>query len=234
LFDLDGVLTETAGVHAATWKRMFDDFLRRRAAATHTPFVPFEIATDYRLYVDGKPRYDGVRSFLNARHIRLPEGREDDPPEADTVYGLGQRKNTLFTEVLRSQKVQVYDSSVACVQQLRRQGIRTAVVSSSQNCRAVLQAAGIAELFEVCIDGQVALQLHLAGKPAPDTYLKAAKKLGVSPARAVVIEDAVSGVQAGRAGRFGLVIGVDRHGDAARLQQHGADIVVTDLSELGG
>lgn len=232
LFDLDGVLTETAGVHAATWQRMFDDFLQRRAQETCTPFVPFEIATDYMLYVDGKPRYDGVRSFLASRHITLPEGQPDDPPEADTVCGLGNRKNALFNEVLRSEGVQVYDSSVVFVQQLRRQGIHTAVVSSSQNCIAVVQAAGIEDLFEVCVDGKVAMQLHLAGKPAPDTFLKAAESLGVAPARAVVVEDAVSGVQAGRAGGFGLVIGVDRHGDAARLQQHGADIVVSDLREL--
>ncbi|MGQ4807585.1 hypothetical protein NKDENANG_00939 [Candidatus Entotheonellaceae bacterium PAL068K] len=232
LFDLDGVLTETATVHAAAWKKMFDAFLQQRAVATNTPFQPFDINPDYQRYVDGKPRYEGVRSFLESRGIDLPHGDPDEPPNHDTICGLGNRKNVLVNEVLATEGAEAYDGSVAWVRHLRRQGIKTAVVSSSQNCKAILQAAGIAALFEVRIDGDVAARLHLAGKPAPDTFLKAAARLGVDPKRAVVVEDALAGVQAGRTGGFGLVIGVNRQADAEALRQWGADVVVNDLGDL--
>jgi alpha,alpha-trehalase len=232
LFDLDGVLTATARVHATCWKRMFDDFLRRRAEASGDPFRPFEIETDYRLYVDGKPRYEGVRSFLEARGIDLPFGDTSDPPGDGTICALGNSKNTLIAEVLATEGVDVYEGSRALVKDLLEQGIKTAVVSSSKNCAAVLDAGHITDLFEVRIDGEVAARLGLAGKPAPDTFLAAAERLSVSPERAVVVEDAISGVQAGRAGRFGLVIGVARRGDAETLRQNGADVVVSDLGDL--
>jgi HAD superfamily hydrolase (TIGR01509 family) len=211
---------------------MFDDFLRQHAADTHIPFQPFDIGSDYQQYVDGKPRFDGVRSFLMSRGITLPEGEPDASPQEQSVCGLGNRKNDLVNEVLATEGVVAYKGSVALVHHLRDRGIKMAVVSSSQNCEAVLKAAGLADLFDVRVDGTVADQLQLAGKPAPDTFLKAAEQLSVDPAHAVVVEDAISGVQAGRAGGFGLVIGVDRHGDAAALKQNGATIVVTDLGEL--
>jgi beta-phosphoglucomutase family hydrolase len=230
LFDLDGVLTATAKVHAASWKRMFDDFLRRRAEQTGEEFRPFEIDTDYKAYVDGKPRYDGVRSFLAARRIELPEGDLEDPPGFESVTSLGNLKDKLVNEWLDSEGVETYPDAVALVHRLRELGIKTAVVSSSRNCRTVLRAARIEELFEIRIDGEVAARLKLKGKPAPDTFLEAAMELGVEPRRAVVVEDAISGVQAGRAGGFGLVIGVDRTGHGRELEQHGADEVTSDLS----
>jgi beta-phosphoglucomutase family hydrolase len=231
LFDLDGVLTSTARIHARCWKTMFDDFLTRRAAARGEPFRPFDIETDYKLYVDGKPRYEGVRSFLKSRNIALAEGTPSDLPTADTVCGLGNRKDELVKAAIDQGEVEPYPGSVALVRWLREQGIRTAVVSSSNNCEEVLRAAGILDLFEAQVDGLVASQLHLPGKPAPDTFLEAARMLRVSPARAVVVEDAIAGVQAGRAGGFGLVVGVDREGSGA-LRTEGADVVVTDLEEL--
>jgi beta-phosphoglucomutase family hydrolase len=232
LFDLDGVLTSTAKIHARCWKTMFDDFLRRRAAEGKEPFRPFEIETDYKLYVDGKPRYEGVRSFLESRNILLAEGTPGDPPTANTVCGLGNRKDELVKAAIDRGEVEPYPGSVALVRRLREQGIHTAVVSSSNNCEQVLRAAGIIDLFEARVDGLVASQLNLAGKPAPDTYLKAAQMLGVSPARAVVVEDAIAGVQSGRTGGFGLVVGVNREGGGDALRTHGADVVVTDLGEL--
>lgn len=232
LFDLDGVLTDTAKVHAVCWKRMFDAYLQERATATNEPFQPFDIETDYKLYVDGKPRFDGVRSFLQSRGIQLPEGTPGDASASATVCGLGNRKNDMVNHVIETEGVEAYAGSVQFVKHLRQQGIKTAVVSSSANCEAVLCAAGIAELFETRVDGQVASRMQLAGKPAPDTYLKAAELLGVDPARAVVVEDAISGVQSGHAGSFGLVVGVSRHDNAEELRQNGATIVVTDLSDL--
>lgn len=232
LFDLDGVLTSTAKIHASSWKTMFDDFLSRRAAAKKEPFQPFDIAADYKLYVDGKLRYEGVRSFLASRNIALSDGTPEDPPTADTVCGLGNRKDELVKAAIERGEVEAYPGSVALVQRLREQGIRTGVVSSSNNCEQVLRAVGILDQFEVRVDGLVASQLHLPGKPAPDTFLKAAQLLGVPPARAVVVEDALAGVAAGRAGGFGLVVGVDRDGGADALRKHGADVVVTDLGEL--
>jgi beta-phosphoglucomutase family hydrolase len=232
LFDLDGVLTSTAKIHGKCWKTMFDDFLRHRAAERKEPFQPFDIDTDYKRYVDGKLRYEGVRSFLASRDIALVEGTPEDPPTADTVCGLGNRKDELVKAAIEQGKVESYPGSVALVRWLREQGIRTAVVSSSNNCAQVLQAAGISDLFEMRVDGLVAHELGLPGKPAPDTFLEAARILGVSPARAVVVEDALSGVQAGRAGGFGLVVGVDREGSGDALRTEGADVVVTDLEEL--
>jgi len=232
LFDLDGVLTATAKIHSICWKRMFDTFLKRRAAERNESFEPFDADQDYKAYVDGRLRYDGVRSFFASRGIELPEGSVDDAPELETVCGLGNRKDAMVSEILAAEQVDVFEGSIRLVRWLLQQGIRTAVVSASKNCPAVLQAAGIVELFEQRIDGQVAESLCLPGKPEPDTYLKAAEILGVTPAKAVVVEDAISGVQAGRAGGFGLVIGVDRHNDAERLADNGADIVVNDLGEL--
>jgi len=234
LFDLDGVLTQTAKVHAAAWQQMFDDYLRRRAAQTSTAFVPFDPVRDYDEYVDGKPRYDGVRSFLTARGIGLPEGQLDDPPDAETIHGLGNRKNEIVLALIHEQGVEPYAGSVAYVKAARDAGLRRAVVSSSTNCRDVLHAAGIEDLFEEIVDGVVAEREHLRGKPAPDTYLAGARALGVEPARAAVFEDALAGVQAGRAGHFGCVVGVDRVGQAEALRAHGADVVVRDLSELQG
>ncbi len=232
LFDLDGVLTATAKIHAACWKRAFDEFLRSRSGVEKEAFEPFDIATDYVRYVDGKLRYDGVRGFLESRGIHLPEGDPAEPPNFDTICGVGNLKEKMVREALETEGVEVFDGSVALVRTLREKGIKTAVVSASKNCRAVLQAAGIEDLFEARVDGVVAEQLSLPGKPAPDTYLKAAEMLGVEPGRAVVVEDAISGVQAGRDGGFGLVIGVDRKGDAGLLREHGADLVVVDLGEL--
>lgn len=232
LFDLDGVLTATAKVHAACWKKMFDDFMRRRAASNKQPFQPFDIETDYRPYVDGKLRYEGVRSFLESRGIHLPYGDPESPPGHETICGLGNLKDEMVKEILESDGVEIYNGAVAFVRHLRRQGIKTAVVSASSNCGAVLKAAGIEDLFDVRVDGEAAARLKLAGKPAPDTFLRAAEELGVDPKRAVVFEDAISGVQAGRAGGFGLVIGVARKGDAKALKENGADIVVNDLSEM--
>jgi len=232
LFDLDGVLTNTAKVHAACWKSMFDDFLRQRADERDEPFQPFDITTDYKLYVDGRPRYDGVRSFLKSRDIELPSGDPNEPPNNETICGLGNRKDEMVTEAFESEGVEAYEGSVALVRHLREQGIKTAVVSASSNCEGVLKAAGIAGLFDARVDGVVIAQLNLAGKPAPDTFLKAAEELGVEPKRAVVVEDAISGVQAARDGGFGLVIGVDRKGDAEALRKNGANIVVADLGEM--
>lgn len=229
LFDLDGVLTKTALVHAAAWKETFDDFLRRRDGAD---FRPFDKVADYDEYVDGRPRADGVRTFLASRGIELPEGTPDDPPERDTVNGVGNRKNTILLEKIRTEGVEAYEGSVRYVHAVRAAGLRTAVVSSSANCRDVLVAVGIEDLFDVRIDGIVAAERKLPGKPHPETFLEAARDLGVEAGAAVVYEDALAGMDAGRAGRFGYVVGVDRVGQADALREHGADIVVQDLAEL--
>jgi beta-phosphoglucomutase family hydrolase len=231
LFDLDGVLTQTAKVHEAAWKQMFDDFLRSWAERHGGEFVPFS-QEDYNDYVDGMPRYDGVRSFLASRKIELPEGTPDDPPDAETVHGLGNRKNDLVLALINRDGVDAYEGSVRFAKAVRDAGLRRAVVSASANCRDVLTAAGIEDLFEVRIDGIVTEREHLRGKPAPDTFLAAASKLDVEPAAAVVFEDALAGVEAGRAGKFGYVVGVDRVGHADALRAHGADVVVEDLDEL--
>ena len=232
LFDLDGVLTQTATVHAAAWKEMFDWYLREQAVRTGEEFVPFDPIADYAEYVDGKPRYDGVRSFLAARGIELPPGEPGDQPDAETVSGLGNRKNKLVLRMIREEGVEAYGGSVRYLEAARGAGLRRAVVSSSTNTRDVLVAAGIEEFFEVRVDGVVAGEKGLPGKPAPDTFLHAAELLGIPPGECAVFEDAVAGVAAGRAGNFGLVVGVDRVGHAADLRANGADIVVEDLSEL--
>ncbi|MEA2385325.1 MAG: hypothetical protein QOH72_5296 [Solirubrobacteraceae bacterium] len=232
LFDLDGVLTKTAKVHAAAWKEMFDGYLRTRAEGSGEAFVPFDAGADYDEYVDGKPRYDGVRSFLQSRGIELPDGSPDDPPSAETVDGLGNRKNELVLKIIERDGVEAYEGSVRYVKAARDAGLRRAVVSSSTNCRDVLEAAGIIDLFEAIVDGVVAGREGLKGKPAPDTFLAGARALGLGPEQAAVFEDAVAGVEAGRAGGFGFVVGVDRVGHADALRAHGADIVVKDLAEL--
>jgi beta-phosphoglucomutase family hydrolase len=232
LFDLDGVLTETAKVHAAAWKEMFDDYLRERARRSGEPFVPFDPVADYDEYVDGKPRADGTRSFLASRGIELPEGHENDPPDADTVYGLGNRKNEIVLRRIHEDGVEAYPGSVRYVRAVKDAGLPRAVVSSSTNCRDVLVAAGIEDLFDARIDGVVAEREHLRGKPAPDTFLAGARALGLKPTAATVFEDALAGVAAGRAGGFGFVVGVDRVGQAEGLKAHGADVVVKDLAEL--
>jgi beta-phosphoglucomutase family hydrolase len=234
LFDLDGVLTQTAKVHAAAWKQMFDAFLLDRSRQTGEPFRPFEIATDYAEYVDGKLRQDGVRSFLASRGITLPEGSNDDPSTAQTVNGLGTRKNDLVLDLIERDGVEVYEGSVRFVAAVRAAGLRRAVVSASKNCQQVLAAAGIEDLFEVRVDGIVAQERQLHGKPAPDMFLAAAAVLAVEPAHSAVFEDAVAGVEAGRAGAFGWVVGVDRVGQADALRSHGADRVVADLGDLLG
>ncbi len=232
LFDLDGVLTQTAKVHAAAWKEMFDGYLRARAERTGEQFIAFDPIKEYDEFVDGKPRYEGVLSFLASRGIDLPRGEPSDPPDAETVDGLGNRKNEIVLGMIRHDGVQPYDGSVRYARAARDAGLGRAVVSSSTNCADVLIAAGIEDLFEQRIDGVVAEREHLRGKPAPDTFLAGARALGAAPSAAAVFEDALAGVAAGRAGRFGYVVGVDRAGQADALREHGADIVVSDLSEL--
>ena len=232
LFDMDGVVTRTAVVHDAAWKQMFDDFLRARAASQGTKFVAFDPVQDYDEYVDGKPRLEGTRAFLQSRSISLPEGSPSDPPGKATIWGLSNQKNNLVLEVLKRDGVEVYDGSFRYLTAARAAGMRTAIVSSSANTAQVLEAGGVAGLFDARVDAHVADEHHLHGKPAPDTYLEAARMLGVDPAKAAVFEDALAGVEAGRAGKFGFVVGVDRVGQADALRQHGADTVVADLGDL--
>ncbi|TCR26795.1 beta-phosphoglucomutase family hydrolase [Streptomyces sp. BK205] len=230
LFDLDGVVTKTAVVHAAAWKEMFDAFLREREGEDFRPFDDH----DYDQYVDGLPRADGVRTFLASRGIDLPEGSADDPPGAETVNGLGNRKNALVLEKIRTDGVEAYDDTLAYIREARAQGLRTAIVSSSANCRDVLRAIDAEDLFDVRVDGVVAKERKLPGKPRPDTFLAAAEDLGLEARRSAVFEDALAGMDAGRAGGFGYVVGLDRVGQADALYEHGADIVVKGLAELGG
>ena len=231
LFDLDGVLTDTASVHKRAWKTMFDDYLKRRGGG-HGDDQPFDIDADYRSYVDGKTRDDGVRSFLASRHIEVPDGEPDDGPDQDTVHGLANRKNELFQQVLHKDGVKVFDGSVRYLQAVVDAGLPTAVVSSSANTEEVLDITGLTKYIDCRVDGVTIRKEHLAGKPAPDSFLRAAHMLGVAAAHAVVFEDALAGVQAGRAGGFGVVVGVDRLGQADALRSNGADIVVTDLADL--
>lgn len=232
LFDLDGVVTRTAGVHAAAWKQLFDGYLERRARAERTAYVPFDPVADYQEYVDGRPRESGVRSFLTARGIVVPAGSPDDGPDVETMNGLGSRKDQYFLRALAQHGVEVYETTVSFVREAHARGMRTAIVSSSRNCAAVLDAGGITGLFDVRVDGVDLQRLGLPGKPAPDMYLEAARRLETPPARAVVFEDALVGVEAGRAGMFRLVVGIGRGDHATELRAHGADIVVADLREL--
>ena len=232
LFDMDGVLTQTAKVHAAAWKQTFDVFLRRHGDQTGDEFVAFDEVSDYDDYVDGMPREDGVRSFLQSRGIELPEGSADDPPDADTVSGIGNDKNRRVLQLIHDHGVKPYEGSVRYLHAARHAGLRRAVVSSSTNTHEVLAAAKLSDLFDAVIDGVVAHREHLHGKPAPDIFLAGARALGAEPAQAVVFEDALAGVAAGRAGNFGYVVGVDRVGQREALKAHGADVVVSDLAEL--
>jgi beta-phosphoglucomutase family hydrolase len=232
LFDLDGVLTQTALVHNAAWKQTFDAFLRTWSGQQGQAYVPFDSGSDYHQYVDGRPRADGVRTFLASRGITLPEGTPDDGPDAETVNGIGNRKNELVLQKIQEGAVQVYPGSVDYLHAATDAGLRRAVVSASANCADVLRAAGIADLLEVRVDGVTAREQNLPGKPAPDTFLYGAKVLGVAPEQCAVFEDALAGVAAGRAGNFGYVVGVDRVGHADELAAAGADIVVRDPAEL--
>ncbi|MEU0496603.1 beta-phosphoglucomutase family hydrolase [Mycobacterium sp. NPDC006124] len=233
LFDLDGVLTDTASVHRTAWKAMFDDFLKSRAEADGSEFTPFDADTDYLRYVDGKTRADGVRSFLESRGINLPEGDPDDGETgAETVNGLGNRKNAAFLETMKTDGVKVFEGSRRYLEAVADQGLPVAVVSSSANTREVLELTGLAKFVDQRVDGVTIREEHIAGKPAPDSYLAGARRLGVDPSAAAVFEDALSGVEAGRAGHFGFVVGVDRVGQAEALREHGADVVVTDLADL--
>src|ERR1700709_2351654 len=232
LFDLDGVLTDTAAVHNAAWKEMFDQFLQARAEKNGEEFVPFDSKKDYSDYVDGKRRGDGVRDFLASRDIELPEGDSDDGPDEETVNGLGNRKNKALLAHIDADGVKVFEGSRRYLEAARDAGLRRAVVSSSANTEQVLDVTGLAEFIEERVDGNTLKQKNLKGKPAPDTFLRGAPRLGVEPARAVVFEDALAGVEAGRAGKFGYVVGVDRAGQADALKEHGADVVVQDLAEL--
>ncbi|MBI4563511.1 MAG: trehalose-phosphatase [Planctomycetes bacterium] len=232
IFDLDGVVTRTAKLHAAAWKSLFDEFLAERARREGAPFRPFDAAEDYRRYVDGKLRYDGVRSFLGSRGVDLPFGAPDDPPTALTVCGLGNRKDRLFQDQLRSRGVEVYEGTVEFLRQARSLGFKTAIVTSSRNGALVTERAGLSVLIDARVDGVDSTRLGLQSKPAPDLFLDAARKLGVDPARAVVFEDAQAGVEAARRGGFGLVVGVDRAGQARVLEEKGADLAVKDLGEL--
>jgi alpha,alpha-trehalase len=232
ILDLDGVITQTARVHAIAWQRMFNEYLQQRSEREPASYPPFDPETDYRRYVDGKPRYDGVRSFLAARDIELPEGNPDDAPDQETICGLGNRKNQLFRKLLEQQGVEVYQDTVAQIHRWHDQGLKIAVVSSSRNCVPVLEAAGILELFDTKVDGVDSERLGLAGKPCPDIFLRAAQQLQVEPARAIAVEDAISGIQAAKAGHLGLVVGMAHEGSGEDLQHHGADCVVHRMDEL--
>ena len=232
LFDLDGVLTRTASIHAAAWKKLFDGFLEQRATQSGAPFVPFSIDADYSRYVDGKSRYDGVAAFLKSRGIELPLGTSEDGPDVQSVHTLGNLKDQYFLKHLDQYGVSPYETSVVLVRKLRAREIKTAVVSSSNNCAEVLEAAGITQLFDARVDGTDITRLGLTGKPAPHAFLEAARRVRAAPLRAVVVEDAIAGVEAGRAGRFGCVIGVDRSGHTTALRDAGADVVVDDLAQV--
>lgn len=233
IFDLDGVVTQTAGLHAIAWKKLFDFYLQNRKQADGKTYLPFSVQQDYPVYIDGIPRLDGIRNFLNARGITLPLGKPEDGPDEETLYGLGNLKNRYFRELIK-EGVQVYPDTIAWIKQKRHAGFQVAIISASKNCREILQVTGLEKLFLVSIDGLVAEEMKLKGKPAPDVFLEAANQLGVSPAKAAIFEDALAGVKAGRAGGFGLVVGVNRHGEAAgqALREQGADVVITTFPEV--
>ncbi len=233
IFDLDGVITDTAAVHSAAWKQMFDEFLQRHARRENLPFQEFTHEADYLPYVDGKPRYKGVADFLASRGIAIPYGNPADPPQRESVCGLGNRKNELFNEMIAGGNVTVFQSTVDLIDQLKASGIRIGVASSSKNCKPVLEAVGILGQFETRVDGVVSDELGLKGKPEPDIFTTACDNLGVAYNRAVIVEDAVSGVQAGRNSNFGLVLGIAREDNAAELLENGADYAVSDLAEIG-
>jgi beta-phosphoglucomutase family hydrolase len=232
IFDMDGVITKTAVVHSLAWKKTFDEYLQFREKKYHEPFSEFTHAGDYLSFVDGRPRYRGVEAFLQSRGINIPPGSPEDEPRKETVCGLGNRKNELFNKVLEENGVALYDSTIKLIKELLKSSIKVGVATSSKNCMPILNKAGITDLFETHVDGVVSAELGLKGKPEPDIFTTACDNLGVQHHRAVVVEDAVSGVQAGFKGRFGLVIGVARENNAYELKAHGADVVVEDLSEV--
>jgi beta-phosphoglucomutase family hydrolase len=232
IFDMDGVITRTAIVHSSAWKKMFDEYLLHREEAFSEPFREFTHATDYLAYVDGRPRYKGVEAFLKSRGIQIPFGDPADEPKTETICGLGNRKNELFNQVLDIEGPELYESSITLINELLARGVKVGVATSSKNCLQILKKAGITHLFETRVDGVVSAELGLSGKPEPDIFITASSNLGVKPQRAIVIEDAVSGVQAGAKGNFGLVIGVAREHNFSELKTNGADIAVADLSEL--
>jgi len=232
VFDLDGVITDTVAIHSAAWKQMFDAFLQAYAKRKQLPYKEFSHARDYLSYVDGKPRYQGVASFLKSRGIELPFGDPSDPPHMETICGLGNRKNHIFNRMIANGNVIVFQSTIDFIHQLKDQGIRVGVASSSKNCKAVLEAAGILDLFETRVDGLVSAELGLRGKPEPDIFTTACDNLHVHYREAIIVEDAVSGVQAGKKGGFGMVLGIAREGNAAKLKAHGADLVISDMREI--
>ena len=232
LSDLDGVITKTARLHAAAWKRLFDDYLKRVTAKAGRAFAPFDLEEDYRVHLDGKPRHDGVKDFLNSRGLNLPFGTPSDSADQETLYGLGNQKDAYFDAALEKTGVEVYPGTLEFLRLAKRSGLKMAVVSSSHHCAEILDAVGLADLFDVRVDGHDIDRLQLPGKPAPDAFWEAARRLAVPPRRAIVIEDALAGVRAGHAGAFGLVIGVNRRNQADALRDQGADIVVEDLAEL--
>ncbi|MGD9014464.1 MAG: trehalose-phosphatase [Candidatus Omnitrophota bacterium] len=232
IFDLDGVITKTALIHAKAWKLVFDEYLQMREKRNNESFREFTHESDYLTYVDGKPRYDGVKSFLESRGIKIPFGQPNDPPEKETICGIGNRKNSKFLEIIKTEGVQVYPSTIEFIKELRQSGIRTGIISSSKNCQYILQALGIENLFQTRVDGQVSVQQKIKGKPAPDIFLAAAGNLGAIPARTVIVEDAISGAQAGRDGGFGLVIGLARQDNESALVENGADVAMKDISAI--
>lgn len=232
IFDMDGVVTQTAEVHSIAWKKMFDDFLKNYSSQNNLPFVPFDADQDYNLYVDGKPRFDGIRSFLESRKITLPEGSKDDSQDQETIHGLATKKNNYFLQYVKEEGVKSYPSTIQLIQELKNSGLKVGIITSSKNCKTILEGAGAFDLFDIRIDGLYAEKHGIKGKPAPDIFLEAAKQLGEDPLHCIVIEDAISGVEAGSKGNFGLVIGVDRVGQEDELLQHGATVVVKDLAEV--
>lgn len=232
IFDLDGVITRTAGVHAAAWEKMFNEYLDKRILQNKEGFLPIQLPEDYLKYIDGIPRYDGVKNFLESRNIYLPYGDPDDPPDRETICGLGNRKNKIFNQLIEEKGFEIFEDTVGQIKNWKKSGIRMAVISASKNCEAILKAAGLDHLFESRVDGVVSARLKLKGKPAPDIFLHAASELGVKPEEAVVVEDAIAGVKAGSKGNFACVIGVSRNGNASMLSENGADVVVKNMNEV--